>query len=119
MACISLIGNRRQSMPPAFENPHDAARLEDLEVAALLHRVLQEQIARKHRALNARLGVDLSRTRGHFGKERLKPFRYQLLRDEPLAVAPCPDRIPRSGTLGREIRRPIVVEVVASQVVVC
>jgi hypothetical protein len=90
-----LVGDGRQLRPAALEDAHDAARFEDFDVALLLHRVTQEQVAGKHRNRNDVALAVPARARAHFRQEGREAFRGKLLRDEPLAVAARPDRVPR------------------------
>src|SRR5438093_12937097 len=48
--CLDLrIGDRVESVPALPEDAHEPARLVDLEIARLVHRVAQEEIAPEHR----------------------------------------------------------------------
>ena len=47
-----LIGDRREPRPTVFENAHDAACFENLDVTALVHRVMDKEVTGKHRYLD-------------------------------------------------------------------
>src|SRR5262245_27393308 len=81
------VGHRMEAVPLLAEHLDEPARLDQLEVAGLIHLVVHEQVAREHwsrdeaaRAGSARPDVDLR-------KEQLEALRRELVVDDLLAVA--------------------------------
>ena len=89
------VGHRREARPSVFENAHDAARFQNLDVAAFVHLVAHEEVAGKHRHANQPLLAAALRPDAHLWQECGESFRRQLLRDGLLEVALRPHRIPR------------------------
>src|SRR5437016_5580640 len=88
------IGDGVESIPALTDHAHEPACLADLEVARLVHRVAQEEIAPEQRDARAMPHPATSGPRLDGGEERLEAFRGDLVIDELLAVAVGPKDAP-------------------------
>ena len=89
------VGNRREAGPSVFENAHDAACFQNLDVALLVHPVAHEQVPGEHGDANQPLLAAALRPDAHLRQKCRESFRRQLLRHGLLEVALRPHRIPR------------------------
>src|SRR5205823_5671364 len=91
------IGDGVEAVPALPEEAHEPARLVDFEVARLVHRVAQEEIAREHRDAREAPDSAPSGPRLDGGEEQVKALRGELVIDELLAVAVGPEDPPARG----------------------
>ncbi len=76
---------------PAFaEHARQPARLADLVVTRLVHRVAQEQVATEHGDPSQPPHRTTSGPLLDRGEERVEPFRGELVVDKLFAIAVCP-----------------------------
>src|SRR2546428_19901 len=81
-------------VPALPEDAHQPARLVDLEIACLVHRVAQEEIAPEHRDARAAPDPAAARPRLDDGEEQIKALLGELVMDEALAIAVRPQDVP-------------------------
>jgi hypothetical protein len=89
-----VVGDRREAGPAVFENAHDPARLENLDVTFLVHPVADEEVAGEHRDADEPLLASALRPDAHRRQKRVESLRGELIGDQLLAVAVGPDRVP-------------------------
>src|SRR5262245_28002448 len=94
-----VVVDRLEAIPPLAQHAHDATRLDDLDMAVLVHRVMHEQVSGKQRRLDTMRQAAAGRPRHRFGQQHLKALSTELVADELLAMTSGPDRVPRC--LGR------------------
>ena len=91
------IRNDLELVPALPEQPHEAARLTDFEVAGLVHGVAEEEIAAEQgRALTAPHAAT-SRPRLDGGQEQVEALHRELVVYQLLAVAARPQDTPGWG----------------------
>ena len=91
------VGDGLEPVPALAEQAHESARPVDLEIARLVHRVTQEEIASEERDAREPPDPTPSTPRLDGGEEHLKALRGELIRDELLAIAAGPQDAPARG----------------------
>src|SRR5262249_26435492 len=104
-----LPGNHRPLIPSLAEDAHEPPRLSDLDVAVLVQRIVEEEVAGEHRGPDSVPETAASRPDLECGKEGMEGLGDQLVVHDLLIVTPRPQNVPgrarRSVTLGVDIRR--------------
>src|SRR5919106_1045656 len=85
------IRDRCQAIPPPAEDSRDPSRFQDLDVAGLVHHVMDEQIAGKHRACNQTPDSRAPRPDLHHRQKGVKVLSLELVVHELLTVTVRPD----------------------------
>src|SRR5262245_35630666 len=80
------VGHRVEVVPLLTEHLDESARLDQLEIAGLVHLVVDEQVAREHRSRDEPSRPGATRPDVDFGKEQLEALRRELIVDDLLAV---------------------------------
>ncbi len=89
------VGDDRQLIPALAEHADQSPHLADLEVACLVHGVVQEEIAGKHGAWGEAPGTELSGPHADLGQKDVKTLGGELVMYQMLAVAMRPENVPR------------------------
>ena len=84
-----------QAIPAFTEHADQSPHFADLEVARLVHCVVQEEIAGKHGACGKAPGTELSGPDADLGKKSVKSLGGELVVDQLLGVAMRPEHVPR------------------------
>src|SRR5882724_2753234 len=99
--CFDLrVGNRRKSIPALAEDLHQSSRFQDLDVARLVQRAAEEDVARKHRNADEVPEPAAPRPLVDLRQEQVESHRRQLVVDPLLAVAPRPQGVPHRRRRG-------------------
>ena len=99
------VGNDVQTVPALPEHAYQAARLADLEVARPIHVVAHEEVPAEQRNARARSHPAPTRPRLGGREKQVKAPDRELIVDEPLAVAVCPQDTPGFDQRLRALRQ--------------